>query len=116
MLHTNSKIIRSAFYYNLYTLFLKAATKSHSLFQDQKVLSLRAKDGDVKNLRPIIFSIEQDVLKYFSVQNHGDGNATIVTTDNPIDREDPLVKQMGGIYTFNVKVSHFFLILEYFEK
>lgn len=92
-------------YYNYWKLI-----KYYFLFQDQKVLSIRAKDGDVKNLRPIIFSIEQDVLHYFSVQNHGDGNATIVTTDNPIDREDPLVKQMGGIYTFNVKVRCYSLL------
>ncbi len=83
--------------------------KKYSLLQNEKVLSVNAKDGDVNNMRPIIFSIEQDILNYFSVENHGDGNASIITTSNMIDREDPVIVQMGGIYTFYIKVSFCYL-------
>lgn len=66
---------------------------------------MEAKDGDVKNLRPVVFSLEQDNLHYFGIRNLGNGNASIFTTETPIDREHPAIVQMGGIYSFYVKVG-----------
>ena len=79
---------------------------SYFSVQNKVVLNVEARDGDVNNLRSISFSLEEETLGYFSLQNHGNGNASLVTTDKQIDRENPVIVQMGGIYTFFVKVSH----------
>lgn len=74
-------------------------------FQGHSVVLIRAQDGDLGDSRPISFSIEGDELHYFQLVNSTNGQASVVTSNTPIDRENPLVLESGGVYTFSVKVS-----------
>lgn len=69
-----------------------------------KVLKVTAEDGDAGFKRPVVLSIEDDLLEYFTVENESNGTAYIYTSGNPIDRENKVVSDAGGIYTFRLKV------------
>ncbi|XP_065209802.1 cadherin-23 isoform X2 [Planococcus citri] len=70
-----------------------------------KLLSIAAKDGDEKNLRPLAFHLREDVSHYFTVESDGLGNASIFTSHNLIDREHSAILQMGGIYSFYISAT-----------
>lgn len=68
-------------------------------------MDILAKDGDTGNPRPIMISIEGDSLGYFDIESSpGSGKATLITSFTPLDRENPMVLQNGGVYSFYVKV------------
>lgn len=69
-----------------------------------QVLKVTAEDGDAGQKRPVVLSIEDDSLGYFSIENESNGTAYIYTTGNSIDRENKMVSDAGGIYTFRLKV------------
>jgi len=71
-----------------------------------QVLKVNAEDGDAGFKRPVVLSIEDDSLGYFTVENESNGTAYIFTSDNPIDRENKIVSDAGGIYTFRLKVTN----------
>ncbi|XP_059471449.1 cadherin-23 [Neocloeon triangulifer] len=78
--------------------------------QGVSILQIRAKDGDAGHPRKIVLKIEGDYGNHFELvteETHGgtDTVATLVTTDSPLDRENPAVLENGGIYTFNVTAS-----------
>lgn len=70
------------------------------------MLQIKAKDGDLGEARPVVLSLEEDTLNYFKLVKN-----TLVTSHVPIDRENPLILQNGGIYTFKVKVFKLFSII-----
>lgn len=72
--------------------------------QGVSVVRVQAKDGDLGESRPVALSIEGDDLGYFTLMMEDNGSGTVVTSDNPIDREHPAILQSGGVYTFNIKV------------
>lgn len=68
-------------------------------------MDILAKDGDTGNPRPILITIEGDSLGYFNlVSTKGSGEAKLITSFIPLDREHPSVLQNGGVYSFFVKV------------
>ncbi|XP_047515658.1 cadherin-23 [Pieris napi] len=73
---------------------------------DTSILEIIAKDGDTANPRPVLLTLEGDSQMYFKLlPERPIGKATLVTTDNPIDRESDVVVQNGGVYTFNIKAT-----------
>lgn len=69
-------------------------------------MEIIAKDGDTDNIRPVLLTLEGDTEHYFKlVPEKPIGQATLVATDIPIDRESNVVVQNGGVYTFSVKVN-----------
>uniref|UniRef100_T1IAK5 Cadherin domain-containing protein n=1 Tax=Rhodnius prolixus TaxID=13249 RepID=T1IAK5_RHOPR len=65
------------------------------------MLQIKAKDGDLGEARPVVLSLEEDTLNYFKLVKN-----TLVTSHVPIDRENPLILQNGGIYTFKVLINN----------
>jgi hypothetical protein len=94
-------------------MFLNApfsATVPEQIKAGVSVLSVRVKDGDAGEPRKIQLALEGDYGQHFRLITELDPQgvetlATLVTTDVPLDREDPRILQNGGIYTFNVVVS-----------
>ncbi|VVC89380.1 unnamed protein product, partial [Leptidea sinapis] len=90
-------------------LFLNApysATVAENTPQDVSIMEIMAKDGDTANQRPVLLTLEGDVLNYFRLlPDRPMGRATLVTTDVPIDRESDVVIQNGGVYSFSVKAT-----------
>lgn len=70
-----------------------------------QVLKVTAEDGDAGLKRPVLLSVEDDSLGYFTIENESNGTGYIYTTENPIDRENKIVSDAGGIYTFRLKVT-----------
>lgn len=69
-------------------------------------MTVKAKDGDTGNPRPIRLSLEGDDLEFFKlVPGKTDGEAVLVTSDIPLDRENKQIMQNGGIYTFSIKAT-----------
>lgn len=77
-----------------------------------RVLKVTAEDGDAGIKRPVILSLEDDSLGYFAVENESNGTAYVYTTENQIDRENEIVSDAGGIYTFRLKVSRIYLFAQ----
>lgn len=69
-----------------------------------QVLKVTAEDGDAGLKRSVVLSVEDDSLGYFTIENESNGTAYIFTSGNPIDRENKIVSDAGGIYTFRLKV------------
>ncbi|XP_050441705.1 cadherin-23 [Adelges cooleyi] len=72
---------------------------------DVQVLAVNAEDGDAGHKRQVVLSIEDDSLGYFNIENRPNGSAYIYTSENPIDRENKIVSDAGGIYTFRLKAT-----------
>lgn len=75
---------------------------------DTSILDIVAVDGDTGSPRPIELSLENEPKGHFRlapIGEHGSGRARLLTTDRPIDREDPEILQNGGVYTFTVKAT-----------
>lgn len=76
--------------------------------EGQTILTVRARDGDMGMPRPLLLSLEGEDAEHFTLQVSTDKDVTVgrlITTDNSLDREDPLILQNGGIYTFKVKAT-----------
>lgn len=79
------------------------------------ILRVGAKDGDVGDPRTVRMEIRDDVLGYFKLVPVADYSENadeifhsfydVVTTDVPLDRENSMILQNGGIYTFTLRVS-----------
>ena len=72
---------------------------------------LQVRDGDTGIPRPVELSLVGDKLQYFSLVTRGispDGTltASLVTSDNVIDRENSDVLKEGGLYPFQVQKIH----------
>lgn len=72
------------------------------------VMTIRARDGDTGESRPVMLSLEGDDLNHFDLKTFRDGDITIgtlITTDVALDREEGKILHDGGIYTFKVKAT-----------
>lgn len=72
------------------------------------VLTVRARDGDTGESRPLLLNLEDDELKHFELITSRDGDiavGTLVTTDVKLDRENPRILHDGGIYSFRVRAT-----------
>lgn len=75
---------------------------------DTSVLTIVAVDGDTGNPRPVVLSLINEPGGHFRLEPIGDpanGRATVMTTEVPIDRENPQILQNGGVYTFGVRAT-----------
>lgn len=74
----------------------------------QTVLTVRARDGDTGEPRPLLLSLEDDDAGHFELMVFREGDVTVgklITTNSSVDREDPSILQNGGIYLFKVKAT-----------
>lgn len=72
------------------------------------VLTIRARDGDTGQPRPLQIKLENEDMGYFRLDVVKQGDLTLgrlVTTDVQLDREDPSILQNGGIYGFEVRAT-----------
>ncbi|GBP73902.1 Cadherin-23 [Eumeta japonica] len=90
-------------------VFLNApfsATVPENTKPDTSIMEIIAKDGDTANPRPVLITIEGDLMGYFDVVSEPESSrAVLVTTAIPIDRESDIVMQNGGVYSFFVKAT-----------
>ncbi|KAJ1528348.1 hypothetical protein ONE63_006768 [Megalurothrips usitatus] len=73
------------------------------------VATIRVRDGDMGDPRPVLLTLEDDELGYFALEVDealaSGGGARLVTTEIPIDREHRDLMLSGGIYTFKVRAT-----------
>ena len=73
------------------------------------LMKVLVRDGDTGQPRDLQLDIIDDPLGYFRVSsfkmNENIGTASIVASDNPIDREDQAILRNGGTYSFGLKVK-----------
>lgn len=72
------------------------------------VLTVRARDGDTGQPRPLLLNLENEDMGYFRLEVSQQGDLTLgrlITTNVSLDREDPSILQNGGIYTFEVRAT-----------
>lgn len=74
------------------------------------MLTVRAKDADLGEPRPLSLTLEGDYKGFFILEevhqdSEGVTNAVIVTSDKLLDREDSDIENNGGLYTFSIKVT-----------
>ncbi|XP_071439918.1 cadherin-87A [Hetaerina americana] len=90
-----------------------SASVSEGSPEGTSVLTVRARDGDHGNPRPVQLSLSNDHKGYFSLEpvpqdeeteasDRFTATAILVTNNTMLDREDPDIVQSGGIYTFQV--------------
>ncbi|XP_046392719.1 cadherin-23-like [Ischnura elegans] len=90
-----------------------SASVSEGSPEGTSVLTVRARDGDHGNPRPVKLSLSNDHKGYFRLEpvpQNADSEgserltstAILVTNNTMLDREDPDIVQSGGIYTFQV--------------
>ncbi|UYV84267.1 hypothetical protein LAZ67_X001708 [Cordylochernes scorpioides] len=75
--------------------------------QGVSVMEMWAQDGDRGVPRQLKLSLLNDRKNYFSlsvsyIPEKSNYKALLMTTSNPIDREDPDILSTGGIYTFQI--------------
>lgn len=73
-----------------------------------QILTVRARDGDNGEPRPLLLTLENEEFGHFRLQVSRKGNISVgklITTNVSLDREDPNILQNGGIYTFKVKAT-----------
>ncbi|ALC44966.1 Cad74A [Drosophila busckii] len=72
------------------------------------ILSVKAIDGDVGIPREIFLSLEDEPFGHFELVPFGnalEGQATLQTTNVPLDREHPDILQNGGVYVFSIRAT-----------
>ncbi|KAM7355169.1 cadherin 74A isoform 1-T1 [Cochliomyia hominivorax] len=72
------------------------------------ILTIKAIDGDVGIPRDILLTLENEDFGHFDLVPFGEpkeGTAVLVTTDVPLDRENPDILQNGGVYIFSVRAT-----------
>ncbi len=72
---------------------------------DTSILSISAHDADIGNPRPVVFSLVNENLGYFRIEQSGNGKAELYTTDIGLDRENENILENGGVYAFQVKAT-----------
>ncbi|XP_076056440.1 cadherin-87A-like [Oratosquilla oratoria] len=87
-----------------------SATVREASPQGTEVLEISARDGDLGDPRPLQLSLEDDTYGYFALENtrateDGGVTTTLVTSGVSLDREDPLILNNGGIYSFKVRAE-----------
>jgi hypothetical protein len=82
-----------------------SATLQENTPAGTSVLMVRAADGDTGHPNPIHLTIEDDIGGHFKLMMGPNGMANLVTTTNPLDRENPNILASGGVYTFNVRAT-----------
>lgn len=81
------------------------ASLNENLDADIHVLAINASDGDFGNPNDIILTLEREKFGYFKLLKSGKGQAQLLTSDKPIDRENPEIVENGGYYTFFLKAT-----------
>lgn len=74
----------------------------------ESILKIAAMDGDTGHPNPVKLTLENDKLEYFDLRYDEDiynGMATLVTSQKPLDRENPMVLRNGGVYAFSVRAT-----------
>lgn len=72
------------------------------------VLTIKTKDGDTLESRPLLLDLEDDERGYFRLDVRREGEFTfgrLITTNVTLDREDSEILQNGGIYSFKVRAT-----------
>ncbi|XP_037778261.1 cadherin-23-like [Penaeus monodon] len=74
------------------------------------VLEIKARDGDLGEPRPLTLTLQDDDSGYFTladIRTLPDGSliATLATSAVTLDREDPLILNNGGLYTFSIRAQ-----------
>lgn len=72
------------------------------------ILTVKAIDGDVGIPREMFLSLEDEPFGHFELVQFGDpkdGTATLQTTKEPLDRENPDILQNGGVYVFTIRAT-----------
>ncbi|RXG71807.1 Cadherin-23 [Armadillidium vulgare] len=75
-----------------------------------RILDILARDGDLGHPQTLKLSLEGDDSGYFALENLRKSedetvNATLVTSSVTLDREDPIIVQNGGIYSFYIRAE-----------
>ncbi|KAB7498891.1 Cadherin-23 [Armadillidium nasatum] len=75
-----------------------------------RILDILARDGDLGHPQTLKLSLEGDDSGYFALENIRNSedetvNATLVTSSVTLDREDPIIVQNGGIYSFHIRAD-----------
>lgn len=78
------------------------------------LMKVLVRDGDTGQPRALQLDIIDDPLGYFRIgsfkMNDDIATASIVASDNPIDREDESILRRGGTYSFGLKVIFLFFL------
>lgn len=87
-----------------------SATIEENLEQNFPILLVNASDGDIGNPNDVILTLEKEKFGYFKLVKSGSGGsrtgqAQLVTTEKPIDRENSEILENGGYYTFYVRAT-----------
>ncbi|KAK4297363.1 hypothetical protein Pmani_030214 [Petrolisthes manimaculis] len=80
-----------------------------------KVVDVAARDGDLGEPRPLTLTLEGDDAGYFTLghtttdnnnnNNKGVLSTTILTSNITLDRENPIILNNGGLYTFYIRAQ-----------
>ncbi|KAL4713627.1 hypothetical protein ACJJTC_017668 [Scirpophaga incertulas] len=83
-----------------------SATVHENTLPGTSIMEIIAKDGDTANQRAVLLTIEGDSEGYFQLSPHKPfGQAVLVTSEIPIDRESDSVVQNGGVYNFYIRAT-----------
>ncbi|XP_058065906.1 cadherin EGF LAG seven-pass G-type receptor 3 [Anopheles bellator] len=85
-----------------------SATIPENTIEGTAVLTINATDGDTGNPNPLMLMLENEPMGHFRLNYIGhprSGVAELITTGKPLDREDPIITQNGGAYTFGLRAT-----------
>ena len=71
-------------------------------------MTVKARDGDTGEPRPLLLTLENEDFGHFRLEVSRKGDmelGRLITTNISLDREDPNILQNGGIYTFQVRAT-----------
>lgn len=82
-----------------------STTLEENLGPNVNVLAINASDGDFGNPNDVILTLEREKFGYFKLLKSGKGQAQLITSEIPIDRENYEIFENGGYYTFFVRAT-----------
>ncbi|XP_049539119.1 cadherin-related family member 2 isoform X1 [Anopheles darlingi] len=85
-----------------------SATIPENTIEGTAVLTINATDGDTGNPNALMLMLENEPMGHFRLNYIGhprSGVAELITTGKPLDREDPIITQNGGAYTFGIRAT-----------
>uniref|UniRef100_A0A8W7PY29 Cadherin domain-containing protein n=1 Tax=Anopheles coluzzii TaxID=1518534 RepID=A0A8W7PY29_ANOCL len=85
-----------------------SATIPENTIEGTRVLTINATDGDTGSPNPLMLMLENEPMGHFKLNYIGhprSGVAELITTGKPLDREDPIITQNGGAYTFSIRAT-----------
>ncbi|XP_053673187.1 protocadherin-16 [Anopheles nili] len=85
-----------------------SATIPENTIEGTRVLTINATDGDTGSPNPLMLMLENEPMGHFRLHYIGhprSGVAELITTGKPLDREDPIITQNGGAYTFAIRAT-----------